>query len=52
MILWKAKKERGERCYNYPNKMGVRSWRKMSRDRAARKLILKEAKVLQGPWTQ
>jgi hypothetical protein len=33
-------------------KMGFRSWRKVARDRAAWKLILKEAKVLQGPCSQ
>jgi hypothetical protein len=31
------------------NKMGVRGWRKIARDRDAWKLILKEAKVLHGP---
>jgi hypothetical protein len=35
---------------NELKKMGVRSWRKLARDRAAWKLILKDAKVLQGSW--
>jgi hypothetical protein len=33
-------------------KMGVRGWRKISRNRDAWKLILKEAKVLHGPCIQ
>jgi len=32
--------------------MGVKSWRKITRDRDACKLILKEAKVLHGPDSQ
>jgi hypothetical protein len=31
------------------NKMGVRGWRKITRDRDASKIILKEARVLLGP---
>jgi hypothetical protein len=32
--------------------MGVRGWRKITRDTDAWKLILKEAKVLHGPQSQ
>ena len=34
------------------NKMGVRGWRKTAKDRAAWKLILKEARVVHGPQSQ
>jgi hypothetical protein len=37
---------------NELKKMGVRRWRKLARDRAAWKLFLKEAKVLQGLCSQ
>jgi hypothetical protein len=33
-------------------KMDVRGWRKIARDREAWKVILKEAKFLQGPYSQ
>jgi hypothetical protein len=33
-------------------KMGVRGWRKIAKDRDAWKLILKEARVLHGPYSQ
>jgi len=37
---------------NDPKKMGIRSWRKITRERDDWKLILKEAKVLHGPYSQ
>jgi hypothetical protein len=33
-------------------KMGVRAWRKIAEDRDAWKLILKEARVLHGLYSQ
>jgi hypothetical protein len=37
---------------NDMKKMGVRGWRKIARDGDAWKLILKEVKVLHGPYSQ
>jgi len=37
-----------EDAANYLKRMGVRSWRKMARDRDAWKLILQDAKFLHG----
>jgi hypothetical protein len=34
---------------NDPKKTGVRSWRRITKERDDWKLILKEAKVLHGP---
>ena len=41
-----------EDAENHLNKMGVRGWRNIARNRDGRKLILKGAKVLPAPYRQ
>jgi len=36
----------------FGGKMCVRGWRKTAKNRETKKLILKEARVLDGPWSQ
>jgi len=48
---WKAKKETAGRCRKLSEENG-RGWRKVCRDRNAWKLILREARVSQLPYSQ
>jgi hypothetical protein len=48
----KPRKGRLDDVENDLKKMGVRGWRKIDRDRDAWKLILMEARVLHGPYSQ
>jgi hypothetical protein len=48
----KARKRWLDDVENDSKKMGVRGWRKRARDRDAWKLILKEVRVLHGPYSQ
>jgi hypothetical protein len=50
--LGKPRKRWSDDTENDLKKMGVKGWRKTARDRNAWKLILKEAKVSHGPYSQ
>ena len=50
--IGKPRKGRLDHVKNCVKKIGVMRSRKVARDRDASKLILKEAKVLRGPYSQ